>query len=86
MVRGLFRHFLKGRKMFDNVFDAIEQHWVEFVATGAILLVAAFVLSFCYRTCWSQWKDRAKDKQIYGKPRAKRSNLMRGNKTRHPKR
>lgn len=28
------------------------------VTCGLILLTAAFILSFCYKTAWGQWKKR----------------------------
>ena len=64
-----------------ELFDTIEQHAVSLVVGGLALLAAVFVLSFFYRTCWSQWKDRARDKQIYGEPRNRKSHLMRDDET-----
>ncbi len=51
------------------------------VMVGVMMLVGIFVACFFLKTFWGQWDDRAKKKQIYGKPKGKRSHLMRDNET-----
>ncbi len=60
-----------------ELFDAIAERGPELVLGGLMLLGAAFLLSFFLKTCWGQWKDRAREGEIYGKPR-KRHQRKRG--------
>lgn len=57
--------------MLEDMIDVIDKFARDndLVLVGVLLLAAAFILSFCYRTFWGQWKDRSRDDQIYGKPR-----------------
>ena len=72
--------------MFEDLLDIVDKFAKDnnLVLVGILLLVLAFVLSFCYKTFWCQWNDRAKEKGIYGEPRGKRSHLLRDNKTDPP--
>ena len=69
--------------MFEDLLDIVDKFAKDnnLVLCGALLLVVAFVLSFCYRTFWGQWKDRARDKQIYGEPQNHKSHLTRDDET-----
>lgn len=69
-----------------NLLDVIDKFAKEnnLVLCGILLLVAVFVLSFCYKTFWGQWKDRARKKQIYGEPKNRKSHLMREDETNPP--
>lgn len=58
-------------EMLEDIIDVVDKFARDnnLVLIGLLLLVVAFVLSFCYKTYWGQWKDRARDDDIYGKPR-----------------
>jgi len=42
--------------MLDTLYEWCENNHP--IAAGLILLVAAFILSFCYKTAWGEWKKR----------------------------
>ena len=73
--------------MFEDVLDVVDKFAKDnnIVLVGIMLLVAAFVLSFCYKTFWGQWKDRTKKKQIYGTSRRGVSHLQRKPRKNSPK-
>ncbi len=74
---------LKGVAMIEDCMNAVEKFAKgnNLVLCGVLLVVGGFLLSFCYKTFWGQWKDRAKEKQIYGEPMNRNSHLKRHNKT-----
>lgn len=44
----------------ENVLDILD-NWCSnnhLIATGIVLLVAAFILSFCFKTFWGEWKGK----------------------------
>ncbi len=64
--------------MFQDALDIVDKFAKDnhLVLCGILLLVVTFMLSFCYKTFWGQWKDRVKDKQLYGEPRGGGSHLL----------
>lgn len=65
--------------MFEDAIDIIDKFAKDYniVLVGIVLLVLAFVLSFCYKTFWGRWDDRSKKDQIYGTSRRGVSHLQR---------
>lgn len=71
--------------MFEDVLDVVDKFAKDnnLVLVGIIILVGVFIACFFLKTFWSQWDDRAKEKQIYGEPQGKRSHLLRKDKRDH---
>ena len=57
--------------MFEDVLDVVDKFAKDYnlVFLGIAILIGVFIACFFLQTFWRQWDDRAKEDEIYGKPR-----------------